>query len=363
MMRIVLLRLSRSPLPGFHSSTTGYWYSFYNIFVMPIHISHHSVRNKVVVITGASSGVGRAIALAFARKGARLVLAARRPEALNEVKENCIEFGALTITVPTDVTNAEQVRQLAATAFEFGGAIDVWVNNAGVLAAGGFTDTPIEVHEQVIKTNLMGYLHGAHAVLPYFKEQKAGILINNISVGGWIPVPYGVGYSASKFGLRGFSEALRGELSSWPRIHVCDVFPAFLDTPGIQHAANYTGKALKPAPPVYDPQQVARAVVSLARQPKSAVTVGAAASFLRFTHFLFPKLSRNITANVIHTYLKNAPDEPINPGNVFDPVDYGTSIHGGWNSQADAAKRKKLFTKALVAASIVAGIILLQQKD
>jgi short-subunit dehydrogenase len=129
------------------------------------------------------------------------------------------------------VTIAEQVQDLASKAYEFGGSIDVWVNNAGVLAVGEFDKTPIEITDQVIRINLMGYLHGAHAVLPFFKDQQKGILINNISVGGWFPVPYGVGYSASKFGLKGFSEALRGELSGYPGIKICDLFPVFLILP------------------------------------------------------------------------------------------------------------------------------------
>lgn len=122
---------------------------------------------------------------------------------------------------------------LANAANDWQGSIDVWINNAGVLAAGDFDSTPMAVHEQVIKTNLLGYMNGAHAVLPFFKAQGCGIIINNISIGGFLPVPYGAGYTASKFGLRGWSEALKGELAQWPEIYVCDLFPAFLDTPGI----------------------------------------------------------------------------------------------------------------------------------
>src|SRR5438309_7620969 len=157
---------------------------------------------KVVVITGASSGVGRAMALAFARKGATLVLSARREQPLADLVEDCAAFGSKAIYVTADVTQANDMRQLAKLAFEFRGHIDIWVNNAGVLAAGAFDETPVEVHNRVIQTNLIGYLNGAHAVLSYFKEQGRGILINNISVGGWTPTPYAVGYSASKFGLR-----------------------------------------------------------------------------------------------------------------------------------------------------------------
>jgi short-subunit dehydrogenase len=142
----------------------------------------------------------------------------------------------------------------------------------------------------------MGYIHGAHAVLPYFKQQQSGVLINNISIGGWFPVPYGVGYSASKFGLRGYSEALRGELARFPYIYICDLFPAFLDSPGIQHAANYTGRILRPAPPVYDPQRLARVIVSTARHPKKSVSFGSITPLLRLTHFLMPGVTRYITA-------------------------------------------------------------------
>ncbi len=313
---------------------------------------------KTVVITGASSGVGRAIALAFARTGAKVVVAARGDKPLEEVAGLCREAGGQALACITDVTDAQAVKALAQAAVEFGGSIDVWVNNAGVLAAGTFEETPVAVHDQVIRTNLMGYIHGAHAVLPYFKAQGYGILINNISIGGYLPTPNATGYSASKFGLRGFSQSLKGELYNWPHIHVCDVYPAFLDTPGIQHAANYTGYYLKPAPPVYDPQRVARVIVSLAKRPQASTMVGITAPLLRFCAAIAPKLTRNLAAMVMDGYFKSAPPLPVTPGNVMLPVAYGTSIHGGWNSQADAAKRRKA---AFIGFGLLAGIWLLRR--
>lgn len=312
---------------------------------------------KTVVITGASSGAGRGAAIEFARHGAKIILASRNVEALDEVEAQCRELGALAYAVQTDVTDADAMKKLAATANEFGGSIDIWINNAGVLAAGEFTETPVTVHDQVIKTNLLGYLHGAYAVLPYFQAQKYGILINNISVGGWIPVPYGVGYSASKFGLRGFSQALRGELGKYKHIHICDLFPAFLDSPGILHAANYTGHYLKPAPPVYDPQRLARVMVAVAQQPKKTVTVGSAAGFLRLAHFIMPGVFRAVTAKTIETYLKKADQVPETNGNLFAPVNFGTSIHGGWNSPADYEIRKKTVIRSLAIAGVAVGML------
>ncbi len=324
-------------------------------------IAQQHLKAKTIVITGASSGVGRAAAVAFARNQPKLILAARRLEALEEVAAECRELGASVLVVETDVTDADEVQQLARAAKDFGGRIDVWINNAGVLAAGAFDQTPIDIHDQVIRTNLMGYVHGAYAAIPYFKQQKAGILINNISVGGWMPVPYGAAYSASKFGLRGFSEALNGELIRWPNIHVCELYPAFLDTPGIQHAANYTGRNIKPAPPVYDPVKVANAMVQLAIYPKRKKIVGAAATALRIGHLLFPGWMVSMTAKVMEAYFKKAEPITVTSGNVLVPVDYGTSIHGGWGL-ATASPAKKTALTGLLVAGVAAGLFALARR-
>ncbi|GGF24569.1 SDR family NAD(P)-dependent oxidoreductase [Hymenobacter cavernae] len=163
-----------------------------------------SLQDAVVVITGATSGIGRATALTFARKGATLVLAARRADVLAEVVAECENFGGRALAVPTDTTDAGAVRYLAEAAHEFGeGRIDIWINNAGSGAVGRFEEVPLAAHEQVLHLNLFGYLYGAHAVLPYFRQQGRGTLLNVVSLGAWLPEPYTASYSASKYGLRG----------------------------------------------------------------------------------------------------------------------------------------------------------------
>ncbi|MDB5017849.1 MAG: family oxidoreductase [Mucilaginibacter sp.] len=314
--------------------------------------------NKSIVITGASSGAGRAAALEFAGYGTKLILAARNENALQEVADECIELGAEFITVVTDLTDPKAMINLANAANDWALKIDVWINNAGVLAAGDFEVTPMEVHAQVIKTNLLGYMNGAHAVLPIFKKQGYGTLINNISIGGFLPVPYGAGYTASKFGLRGFSEALKGELSTWRDINVCDLFPAFLDTPGIQHAGNFTGKVLKPAPPVYDPQRLAKAMVKTAQYPKSSTSVGSASVMLRLSHALFPRLTTSITAAFMRSYLKNADPIALTSGNLFNTVDYGMSTNGGWSIPGEPKAHRKYIAAGLIAG-FAAGYLLI----
>ncbi|WP_316846771.1 SDR family oxidoreductase [Pedobacter psychrodurus] len=309
-------------------------------------------KKRNIVVTGASSGAGRAIALAFASNGDNLTIGSRNLSALKELAEECSLHGVSVKCVETDVADYHSVINLAATASETYGSIDVWVNNAGVLAIGEFDITPMEVSEQVIRTNLLGYMHGAHAALPYFKAQGNGILINNISIGGFLPVPFGASYSAAKFGLRGFSSALKSELVKYPKIFVCDVFPGFLDTPGMQHAANYTGKVLKPGPIVYDPNRLAQEIIKLSLNPKKEKMVGSFSSLLRISRVIFPELTDRISGSIITTYLKQAKSIEPTSGNLFNPVDFGNSVYGGWGIPGrPKAHRKYIAIGALVFIS------------
>jgi NAD(P)-dependent dehydrogenase (short-subunit alcohol dehydrogenase family) len=290
--------------------------------------------NNLEVITGASSGIGRAAAHAFADKGARLVLGACDEAALNEVVEECAARGASALAVRTDVTNSEQMRALAEQAAAFGdGRIDIWINNAGVAAVGSFEETSLEAHEQVLQTDLLGYLRGAYVAMPYFKAQKRGILINTLSLGSWVAQPYAVAYSASKYGLRGLSEALRGELYDYPEIHVCDIYPAVMDTPGFRDGGNFTGHALKPPPPVYDPHLVAEAMVACALRPRPTTTVGAAATMARVAHFLHPGFPY-VSGWLTRLGLQNSPQAASSSGNLFTPSGDRRQVEGGWRAKA-----------------------------
>ncbi len=295
-----------------------------------VHPVSSALNEKLVVITGASSGIGRAAAHAFADKGARLVLSARDEAALDDVVEECTARGASALAVRTDVTNSEQMRALADQAAAFGnGRIDIWINNAGVGAVGSFEETPLEAHEQVLQTDLLGYLRGAYVAWPFFKAQKRGILINTLSLGSWVAQPYAAAYSASKYGLRGLSEALRGELYDYPDIHVCDIYPAVMDTPGFRDGGNFTGHALKPPPPVYDPHLVAEAMVACALRPRPSTTVGAAATMARIAHFLLPGFAY-LSGWLTRLGLQHRPQTQATSGNLFNPSNAQRQVEGGW---------------------------------
>jgi len=317
------------------------------------------LNQQVVVITGASSGVGRATALAFARYRSAIILAARQQNELEEVADICNHLGAKALAVPTDVTNAESVNNLAKAAVAFGGQINVWVNVAGVAIMGEFNTVPLAEHEQVVRTNLLGYIYGAYAVLPYFKQQQSGTIINMNSVGGWVATPYSVAYSASKFGARGYSEALRAELYRFPNIHICDVFPSFLDTPGTRHAGNYIGKVLKPVPPVYPATKIAGIIVKLAVHPRNSVTVGAVAYLVRLSNALLPGLAEWGMAKGLEAYLKVGDNAPITSGNILHPTGTYNQISGGYTSKTITQKR---VNKAVGIAGAAIALLFLANK-
>ena len=274
---------------------------------------------KRVVISGASSGIGAATALAFAGKGARLVLAARGREGLDEVAERCRVAGGEAHVHAADVTDADAVARLAQEANGVLGGIDLWFSDVGVGVVGRYPDVPMADHKQVIDANLVSHMNEAHAVLPIFQAQGHGTWVNMISVGGFVATPWAAAYSASKFGLRGFSEALRGELSRQPRIHICDVYPTFVDTPGVDHAGNHTGGALGLPPSALAPETVAKAVVRLADHPRNTTAVGTPALALKLKAFLTPNLGSAVLNGFMDSYFARAKRAPATDGALFTP--------------------------------------------
>ncbi len=290
----------------------------------------------VVVLTGASSGIGRATAWALAEQRARLILAARDRYALDLVASECHRLGAPAEVVVTDVTDSQAVNALAQTAIDRFGRIDVWINNVGVGVVGPFDVAPIEAHRRVIESNLIGHMNGAHAALKHFRQRGRGTLINMISLGGWWSTPYAAAYTASKFGLRGFGQSLRAELTDMPHIHVCDVYPSLVDTPGVTHGANYTGRKLKPLPPLLDPRTVAAKIVSLLRNPRPTVAIGSLARAARFSQVIAPEVRGKAVRRFLDLTLTKSSQVPESEGNLFRPSE-NHDVDGGYRRQSPAA--------------------------
>jgi short-subunit dehydrogenase len=291
------------------------------------------LQNAVVVITGASSGIGRATALACAEHGSSLVLAARRERALQDVAHQCQSRGGQAMPVCTDVTDPEAVEELARQAVNTFGRIDVWVNNAAVSLFA--EEAPVDAYRQVIETNLFGTIHGARAALRRFREQGSGVLINVASVVAYIGQPYTSAYVASKFAMRGFGECLRQELRDAPNIHVCTVLPPSVDTPLFQQAANFTGRATQPVPPVHDAESVATTIVRLAEHPRREVFIDIGSRMLPIVKAIAPKLLEGMVARKVERDHFQHAGAPPADGNLFKPIPECASVSGGWRSKPD----------------------------
>jgi short-subunit dehydrogenase len=304
------------------------------------------LEEAVVVITGASSGIGRAAALRLSRRARALALCARSEEALAEVAAECEGAGAEVLHRALDVSDEAAVEGLAAATLERFGRIDVWVNNAGTIAYGSFEEIPSEVFRQIVETNLMGQVHGARAALRRFREQGAGVLINMSSVWGRVSSPQVTPYIVSKNAVRAFSECLAGELVGDEEIQVATMVPQAVDTPIFEHAGNYTGRQVRPIPPVLDPEQVARGIELCAENPKREVNYGQAGRALEILYAVAPPLYRRLahTAFVCGTWGDVAASP--SPGNVLRSRG-PHAVEGGWHT-----RRQGVLRRAFAAAAI-----------
>lgn len=297
---------------------------------MPLLTQPHErsgLAGKIIVITGASSGLGRETAIQFANQGAFVVLAARRESALQETAALC-GGEERTLYITTDVTIEQQVQLLVARTMERFGRIDIWINNAGVTLFARLDQGSFEDHRRVIETNLFGAMLCVRAVLPIFRRQQAGIVINVGSILSKVGQPFVPSYVISKFGLRGLSEALRTEVADEPGIHVCSVFPYALDTPHFETAGNLIGLKARAMPPVQDASTVARAIVGLAKRPRRERHVPRVAALCVMLHGIFPSFFERVLLQVLSEWHFEKQSEPKTSGSLYAPLQGRAEVTG-----------------------------------
>ncbi len=216
---------------------------------------------QVVLVTGAGRGLGRELALAFARAGADVVAAARTKADIEDTIGKVKALGHQTLSVTADVTQEAQVRAMIAQALDKFGRVDILVNNAGMAVYGPFVEQKASDWRAMIDTNLMGTLFCTHAILPSMLDRGEGLIINIASVAGIHGLPNEAVYCASKHGIRGFTDALAVELKE-KGIRVCGIYPGGMNTP-FWDVQTYHGDRSR----IMDPAQVAEMVLAMAAQP------------------------------------------------------------------------------------------------
>ena len=233
------------------------------------------LKDKVILITGASSGFGEDAARLFAKEGCKVVVAARRIERLQDLASSIQDQGGEAFAVPMDVTNHDEINLMVKTAIDLYGQVDILFNNAGFGRLGWLEDLdPDRDIETQIQVNLTGLIQTTRAVLPYMLERGSGHIINMSSIAGWIaPSTYTI-YSATKFGVRGFTDALRREVQPFG-IHVSGIYPGPAQTEFGLHTGNHPMKksALKKYFHAMTSEYVAQRVVDLARRPRRALII------------------------------------------------------------------------------------------
>jgi NAD(P)-dependent dehydrogenase (short-subunit alcohol dehydrogenase family) len=290
---------------------------------------------QVVVLTGASSGIGRATAVELGRRGAKVVMAARSAEELNAAAEEVRAAGGETLVVPTDVSDYGQCQRLAQAAVDRFGRIDTWVNDAAVSMYARIVDAEVAEIEQVLRVNLLGAIYGMKAALPVLTRQNAGTIVNVGSVLSKFAVPLQGAYCASKHGLLGFADALRLELKrDGSAVEVVTVMPSSIDTPFFGNArARLGGKMPQPLPPAYDPRAVADAIVHVCEWPQRDVIVGGAGRLFVLLNRLSPALfDWMMLMNDSGARLQTSSHPKEGGDNLMAPTPGAKPARGGWSA-------------------------------
>jgi short-subunit dehydrogenase len=304
-----------------------------------------AIAGKTYVLTGASSGFGRGVAVRLGQNGANVVLAARRTALLETVAAEVRAAGGVPLVVTADVSKPEDVERLATAATERFGRVDVWINNAGIGSVGLFWDVPVADYSQLVDVNFKGVIYGSHAAMRLFNAQGAGVLINIGSIDSEVPLAYQSVYASTKAAVLSLGRSLNEEIRLSGRgrsIKVATVMPWAADTPWWVNAANYSGKAPRMLG-MDDPWMVADAIVRASLYPREEMPVGWKARAVDISHHLAPDLTETISAKIQRAELEKASPAPNSSGALYAPTQPRQGVEGGardrMRAEDTAAKR------------------------
>jgi short-subunit dehydrogenase len=292
--------------------------------------------SDVVVITGASSGIGRAAAHLFARAGRPLALIARGPEALEATRREVEALGARVLAIPLDVADDATVETATLRIEVELGPIGIWVNNAMVNVWGEFLDVPEAEFRRVTEVGYFGYVNGTRAALRRMKPRDQGSIVQVGSMISYVAAPLQSAYSGVKHAIRGFTEAVRAELMhAGSRVRIGMVLPASINTPFYDTAGNRMREgAPRPVPPIYQPELVAEAIRHVAERGVREMFVGGAAEAAAIARTLAPGLTNQVLPLTYPAQRTSDASAEIGGGNLFQPAPGERGIHGRFGGDA-----------------------------
>jgi NAD(P)-dependent dehydrogenase (short-subunit alcohol dehydrogenase family) len=295
------------------------------------------IENQVVVLMGASSGIGRQTALHLAKRDAKVVVAARSEAGLRSLEDEIRGLGGEASAVVADVSEFEQVEAVAQRAVEEYGRLDTWVHLAAAGLFAPFDQTEPEEFRRVVEVDLMGQVYGAMAALPHIKREGSGALVHVSSVVGKRSAPLQSAYSASKHGIDGFLESLRVELlqEGWNNIGVTNVMPAAINTPFFTKARTKLGVKPKGFPPIYQPGVVADAILYSAEKAPREIVAGGAGKGMLLTQRFSPRLMDAIMVRGgFGSQMTDEPKSSADPDGLFAPMEGQDRVEGEFSEQA-----------------------------
>ena len=291
---------------------------------------------RIVVITGAGAGVGRATATAFAQEGCDVALLSRDPERLEHAAAELRRFGIRALPIPTDVADAEAVDRAAARVEAELGAIDVWVNVAMATVFSPVHKLTAAEVERGTAVTYLGQVHGMMAALRYMRPRNRGSIVCVGSALAYRSVPLQSVYCGAKFAIRGFTDSLRSELyHDRVKVTVSEVDLPAVNTPQFDWARNKTGHRAQPVPPIYQPEVAARAIVFAAFHPRRSVWLGFPTIKAILANRVAPGLIDRYLAKTGYSgQLTDMRSDPEAPGNLFEPVKGAYGAHGRFDGRA-----------------------------